>query len=49
MLEKKNPEAPFWARLTKEKTKFENVMVDWETYVDEDEGEDKAVDGFDQS
>jgi hypothetical protein len=38
---KANPEAEYWPRLTKEKTKNSHIQIDWSKWVDEDE-EDEA-------
>ncbi|EAR94413.2 CS domain protein (macronuclear) [Tetrahymena thermophila SB210] len=41
VLFKKNTEAPYWPRLTKEGGKHNNITFDWERYIDSDEeGED---------
>jgi len=38
---KKNPDAPYWIRLTKETGKHNHITFDWERYIDSDEeGED---------
>merc|ERR1712096_165844 len=34
LLVKKEKEEEYWARLTKEKTKFNNIVIDWDKYVD---------------
>lgn len=38
---KKNKEAEYWPRLTKEKAKVPWISVDWNKWVDEDEEEEK--------
>ena len=34
LMMKKNKEEDYWARLTKEKTKFTNITIDWDKYID---------------
>ena len=34
---KKNPDAPYWPRLTKEGGKHNNISFDWDRYIDSDE------------
>lgn len=36
-LQKKNTDAEYWPRLTKEKVKNSNIQIDWNRWVDEDE------------
>jgi prostaglandin-E synthase len=36
---KKNPDAEYWTRLTKDKTKNPHVQIDWGKWVDEDDEE----------
>ena len=49
---KKDAEAEYWPRITKEKVKNSKITTDWSKWVDEDveadEG-DKGMDGFDPS
>ena len=52
VLEKKDKDAAFWPRLTKEKVKNQYIQIDWSKWVDEDEEEeepDKGLGGFDPS
>jgi hypothetical protein len=37
VLVKKNPDAPYWIRLTKETGKHNHITFDWERYIDSDE------------
>lgn len=37
VLVKKNPDAPYWIRLTKEAGKHNHITFDWERYIDSDE------------
>merc|ERR1712183_1159499 len=46
---KKDAEAEYWPRLTKEKTKNARIQTDWSKWVDEDEEGNKGMDGFDPS
>ncbi|KRX06057.1 HSP20-like chaperone [Pseudocohnilembus persalinus] len=49
LLAKKNQDADFWPRLTKDKTKQQNITVDWDRYVDEDEDTEENKMDWDQS
>lgn len=52
VLEKKDQDAPFWARLLKTKEKNQYIQVDWSKWVDEDEEPEegnKGLGGFDPS
>lgn len=51
-LAKKDQDAEYWPRLTKEKVKNAKITTDWGKWVDEDEEADegeKGMDGFDPS
>lgn len=50
VLVKKDLGEEYWPRLTKEKVKYRNIRTDFDRWVDEDEqdeGDDKAVEGMD--
>jgi len=46
VLQKKNADAPFWARLIKSKEKSQYIQVDWSKWVDEDEEEEDPSKGL---
>lgn len=49
---KKDCDAEYWPRITKEKVKNAKITTDWSKWVDEDEEADegdKGMDGFDPS
>lgn len=46
VLAKKNPNAKYWPRLTKEGGKHNNVVVDWERYIDSDEEGEEGQKGL---
>ena len=49
-LAKKNVDAEYWPRLTKDKTKHQNVQIDWNLWNDEDdvqENPNKGVENMD--
>jgi len=51
-IQKKDEDAEYWPRITKEKVKNSKITTDWSLWVDEDEeGEEgeKGMDGFDPS
>merc|ERR1712151_1068536 len=43
---KKDAEAEYWPRLTKEKTKNARIQTDWSKWVDEDEEEEEGNKGM---
>ena len=46
LIVKEIQDLPYWKRLTKETTKFTNITVDWEKYVDEDDEETEGGKGL---
>ena len=51
-LSKKDKDAEYWPRITKEKVKNSKITTDWGKWVEEDEEEEegnKGMDGFDPS
>lgn len=48
ILFKKNTDAGFWKRLTKDDKKNNFIVVDWSKYVDEDEEEEEGQKGLGQ-
>ena len=46
ILFKKNTDAGFWKRLTKDDKKNNFIVVDWSKYVDEDEEEEEGQKGL---
>ena len=42
LLVKKDQEASYWPRLTKANSKFNNLTIDWNKYIDEDEVTDEV-------
>lgn len=45
---KKNTEAEYWPRITKEGGKHNHITVDWEKYIDADEENDDGQKGLGQ-